>query len=323
MKPDLQNNNLAPDALSDLRPMSPLSKADLAPYCVRRDGVAGAWCVMVIAGVVGAVVFHRQLSTPLSFAMAFILMGGLQHHLATLHHDAVHYLLFRNRKLNECVARCFLGYPVGLTMGYRRIHLTHHRHLGNEGDPDLPNYVGFPARMAKILTTLACNLSGVSVWRQVRRERTNDAAWEVAGLAVTQAAIFAVFTLTGAWHLYFALWLLPLVTWTKTLSHLRNVVEHVDVPSGKDQCPRWRTIYCGALEGFFVAPLNFNYHAEHHLYPAVPFYNLPQLHRRLIEVPQYKEQIDIRKGYLRFLFTHVWLRKMPAKAGGLVGSHQS
>ncbi|MCH8023237.1 MAG: fatty acid desaturase [Candidatus Marinimicrobia bacterium] len=124
-----------------------------------------------------------RFSTPLSFALAFIPMGGWQHHLATLHHDAVHYLLFRNRKLNEWVARFFLGYPVGLTMGYRRIHLAHHRHLGERGDPDLPNYVGFPARLAKLLTALARNLLGVSVWSQIRKERTNDAPFEMAGQA--------------------------------------------------------------------------------------------------------------------------------------------
>ena len=322
MKPDHPANANPADAVSDQRPVSPLSKAELAPYCVRRDGVAGAWCAMVMAGVVGTVAFHQQLSTPLSFALAFVLMGGLQHHLATLQHDAIHYLLFSRRWLNDFVGRYLTGYPVGLTMGYRRFHLAHHRHLGDEGDPDLPNYAGFPARLAKLLTVTARNLSGVSVWSQARAERSGDAPRELVGLAATQMAIFGAFALAGSWHLYFALWLLPLVTWTKTLSQLRNVVEHVDVPSGKEQCPRWRTIYCGAIEGFFVAPLNFNYHAEHHLYPTVPFYNLPKLHSRLIEVPQYREQIDIQKGYLRFLLTRVLIRKNPANVGRLVGNHQ-
>ena len=152
MKPGPPSSIEPTDAVSDQQPTSPLSKAELAPFCARRDGVAAGWCVMVIAGVLATLFFQRWLSTPFSFILAFILMGGWQHHLAVLHHDAVHYLLFRNRKLNEWVARFFLGYPVGLTMGYRRIHLAHHRHLGDDGDPDLPNYAGYPARLAKLLT---------------------------------------------------------------------------------------------------------------------------------------------------------------------------
>ena len=323
MKLGPQPNTIPADAVSDQRPKSPLSKAELAPYCARRDGVAGAWCAIVIAGVFATVLVHQQLSTPLSFALAFILMGGWQHHLAVLHHEAVHYLLFRNRKLNEWVARYFLGYPVGLTMGYRRIHLAHHRHLGDEGDPDLPNYAGFPARLAKLLTVAARNLSGVSVWSQAQLERSNDTPREIAGLVATQLAVFSLFALAGSWQLYLTLWLLPLATWTKTLTHLRNLVEHVEVPTGPRQVSRWRTIYCGAIEGFFVAPLNFNYHAEHHLYPQVPFYNLARLHRRLIESPRYREQIDIRKGYLRFLWAHVRLRKNPALVGMVAGNQQT
>jgi hypothetical protein len=34
---------------------------------------------------------------------------------------------------------------------------------------------------------------------------------------------------------------------------------------------------------FLLFPHHVNYHLEHHLYPAVPHYNLPALHRALAE----------------------------------------
>ncbi len=36
------------------------------------------------------------------------------------------------------------------------------------------------------------------------------------------------------------------------------------------------------LGRFFLFPHHVNYHLEHHLYPAVPHYKLPRLHRLLM-----------------------------------------
>ena len=32
---------------------------------------------------------------------------------------------------------------------------------------------------------------------------------------------------------------------------------------------------------------NMNYHIEHHLYPSIPYYNLPQIHSLIKEKPDY------------------------------------
>ena len=40
-----------------------------------------------------------------------------------------------------------------------------------------------------------------------------------------------------------------------------------------------RTVYMNPVSRFIY--LNMNYHVEHHMYPAVPYYNLPALHKLL------------------------------------------
>ena len=40
---------------------------------------------------------------------------------------------------------------------------------------------------------------------------------------------------------------------------------------------------------------NVGYHIEHHLYPGVPYYNLPKLHKLLMGNQSYKEQITFVK----------------------------
>ena len=107
----------------------------------------------------------------------------------------------------------------------------------------------------------------------------------------------------SGWEYYLLLWVLPLVTVAKTLTHFRNVVEHAQLRDvGDPELSRYRTVLCNPAEGFFFAPMNFNYHAEHHLYTGIPYHRLPRCHALLREHPRYLEVVEVEKGYLSFLF---------------------
>src|SRR5579884_2930465 len=69
--------------------------------------------------------------------LAITLVGAGQHRLTTLGHEASHYLLFRNRLLNELVSDWFCMFPVfSTTHNYRHQHLAHHQHVNDPGrDP--------------------------------------------------------------------------------------------------------------------------------------------------------------------------------------------
>ncbi|CAN5688867.1 hypothetical protein BH23PLA1_BH23PLA1_37600 [soil metagenome] len=77
---------------------------------VRADwGLAWAWNVPV-------------------FALAILLIGGLQHRLAGLGHEAAHYILLRNKTLNDLVGDLFCMFPIfGTVHFYRLSHLAHHQ----------------------------------------------------------------------------------------------------------------------------------------------------------------------------------------------------
>src|SRR6516225_6844334 len=60
--------------------------------------------------------------------LAIILVGAGQHRLTTLGHEASHYMLFRNRLLNELASDFFCLFPVwSTTHHYRLQHLAHHQ----------------------------------------------------------------------------------------------------------------------------------------------------------------------------------------------------
>jgi fatty acid desaturase len=95
----------------------------LAVTCYRWRAAAGlhwAWDILV--------------SVP-----AIVLIGAGQHRLITLGHEASHYMLFRNRWLNELASDCLCMFPLfSVTHNYRLQHLAHHQYVNDpERDPDL------------------------------------------------------------------------------------------------------------------------------------------------------------------------------------------
>jgi fatty acid desaturase len=71
--------------------------------------------------------------------VAIVLIGAGQHRLTTLSHEASHYMLFRNRLLNEVVSDLFTMFPMlSTTHHYRIQHLAHHQFPNDpERDPDI------------------------------------------------------------------------------------------------------------------------------------------------------------------------------------------
>lgn len=71
--------------------------------------------------------------------LAMVLIGAGQHRLVNLGHEASHYMLFRNRKLNELTSDLFCMFPVWTTThSYRLQHLAHHQFVNDpQHDPDV------------------------------------------------------------------------------------------------------------------------------------------------------------------------------------------
>ena len=90
-------------------------------------------------------------------------------------------------------------------------------------------------------------------------------------------AFAAAIHLAGGWRVLGVYWVLPLFSWFLVLMRLRGIAEHWGI-NGRVGT---RTTLVSWIEGFLLAPHNIGYHADHHLFPAVRFYALPELHRVL------------------------------------------
>ena len=63
-----------------------------------------------------------------------------------------------------------------------------------------------------------------------------------------------------------------------------------------------RTVTSNAFVSFFMC--NLNYHLEHHLFPAMPWYHLPRLHR-LLQDDYRKAGSVVYRSYVRFIWDAV------------------
>jgi fatty acid desaturase len=245
-----------------------------------------AW---IVAG--GAIAFFWAYRSWLAFAIAFAVVSSRQQALLNCEHEAVHRKFLPRRKWNERVGRWLCAAPVGSPFGAARSrHLSHHELLGSPEDPDRELHANESQQTRRGLISyfvkgLLGGYAGV-VLMGPRAPRdaagTDSARSDFIALVAVQGAIAATLTLLFAWWVYPALWLAPLASVTALCHLIRSFVEHaITEAETTEHSNRLITIRSNLLERGLVAPYFMNYHAEHHLLPAVPAPRLKRLQRRI------------------------------------------
>ena len=113
------------------------------------------------------------------------------------------------------------------------------------------------------------------------------------------ATVISFIFLTNSWWFFLILWVIPLSTFTVAMMRLRTIGEHLGLPN-KQELDASRHTDGTLLERLSISPLNINYHIDHHLFPSVPYYNLPKLHQILLKNNHYVKNAHINKTYLGF-----------------------
>jgi len=293
-------------------PRRVLSPAELAAL-TELDDWRSVGAIAITLGIIALAVASGIAVWPSpAVALAVVVIGIQQHALFILAHDSAHYRLFRSRALNDGVGRA-IGMAGGISMcTYRVIHRLHHNNLYTDEDPDTAIHGGYPRGVAYLWKKLAADLVGLNAWKTfayffgspainrdthraarplddtspaLRAAARRDRWLVVAFHIVVPLALLAL----GGAHallLYLVLWVLPGVTVLQVILRLRAIAEHGAVtdlssPLTAARSNRTHGSLANRLGRLALFPHHVNYHLEHHLYPAVPHYHLPRLHRLL------------------------------------------
>jgi len=269
------------------------------------------------SAIIGCVWLCERYFSPLAWLAACVFIGSRLHALGIMAHDGAHYLLAKNRRLNNLLVELFLAWPVFLSFSaYRPMHRGHHRFLNTPEDPDWAR--NRPDRLAtrRGLLDFVRVMGGLHAeQRQMLRMVGADGGQDkpLVPRVLLYAIVFGVAAATGGLKLLALYWLVPFGTWFMLSMRLKGTAEHFAVED-TEVCNAARTLRLDPLSRLLIAPKNVHFHIEHHLYPSVPFYRLPALHKALMELPDYRERAHLTRSYLGFLVECFRFRKAPAGA---------
>ena len=260
---------------------------------------------LIAAGILAVVYWNNLFLYP--FLVLWI--GARQHALVVLMHDGAHRRLHKSKALNDFVSEVLLAWPMfATTRAYKISHFAHHRFINTDDDPDWVRKKTaeweFPKSWCELGRMLFADVLGL---------KTHQLFAEIADVSkVPESAKVRVPLYSIARVLYYGLicfflvrydlltcfllyWIIPLLTWFKVIYRIRGIAEHFGLSDNAHA--QSRTTIPSRFEALFVAPRNVNYHLEHHLYPSVPFYRLPVLHRLLMASPDYRSHAHVTQTY--------------------------
>ncbi len=263
---------------------------------------------LVPAPLVPAPLVPAPLVAPLGLIGLLLLGWGLAFAFCAMH-EAGHRTAFASRALNDGVAWWAGVLSFYNADFYRRYHQWHHRYTHLVGlDPELEDspsttrtaYLlelsGLPWWIGKIRGHLA-GLHGDFSARPYIPADAVPAVRRSLGLQFAVYGLLALASLIGANGFLFWYWLLPLAVGQPLLRFVL-LAEHGGCPFVADGLRNTRTTHT-------LAPLrrlmwNMPFHAEHHLYPSLPFHALAAAHHDLrpglsVVAPGY---LAVHRGFL-------------------------
>lgn len=253
--------------------------------------------VVVILGLAVVVMWGGLLGW-----LAMVPLGIVLVFLFTLEHEATHKTPFENMWVNEVA-----GHVCGVILllpfqWFRYFHLAHHRHTNDpDKDPELLAG-GAPDTRAALIW----HVTGMPYWKGMIRKVWRNAFGEnrdpyvpapAKGRVKREArvmvgiymgvALFSLFNLLLIW-----VWLIPVIIGQPFL-RMYLLAEHGRCAFVANMLANTRTTYTNMIVRFLA--WNMPYHVEHHTFPQVPFYNLPQLNELMAA-----HLIETKDGYIKF-----------------------
>lgn len=278
------------DIADTQRPDRVLPVADLKRLSERSDG-AGltqlAVHLLLIAAVTACVAAARGTWFVLP---AMLLQGWFLVALFAPVHESVHYTAFRTRWLNLAVGWAASVPTLINSSFYRLFHYAHHRHTQDPArDPELalppPRSV---LEYAQRISGWGYYRSRFAIFGAILANRWDGfpyiPARERAGVRRSVAAMVAVFAIAfigwtwldpaGPWFY----WLGPVVL-AQPILRAMLLSEHTLCSADDNGLTNTRTTLVSPL--VHLVHWNMPFHAEHHLYPSIPFHRLPDAHRAI------------------------------------------
>jgi len=229
-----------------------------------------------------------RFDNPLIWIPVAIVQGFTVFNFTVLLHEVVHHTVFdRRRPALERALGFLYAIPSGISASqFTRWHLDHHAELGSDEDDPKRHHLS-PKVNARWYKLLYCTPALFPIYfraarresstypaplqRAIARERKISMLFHLSALALIWYAFGFYATLRAS--------IIPVFFIFPIAFTLNRLGQHYDIDPTDPA--KWGTLMRGHWFWDFVY-LNSNYHLEHHYFPGVPFYRLPQVQKALV-----------------------------------------
>jgi len=294
---------------------------EVRPLAQRSDLMGFLLVIHCYGTIIFSLAVFSIWSNVFTFLLTIMVIGSRQLGLAILMHDAAHRALFAKKILNDKIGFWVCGSPILADLfSYRHYHLMHHKYTQTDKDPDRILSKPFPVTRSSLRRKFFRDFTGQTGAKTIFKQVLNsfklafdkdaiESSFEQAQTfkanslfqpLVSNLFIFILLWYFGAWWWWVTFWFLPLITWFQVVVRIRNIAEHAATEFTTNELQNVRTTYANPLMRLFVAPYWVNYHLEHHLIMHVPCWQLPKVHKLMLQ-KGYSDKMKLAKNYFEVL----------------------
>ncbi len=226
--------------------------------------------------------------------IALIVITTQIYSLLIIAHDGFHRRLFHNKNINDLWNDFFiLGFMGAITRINNKNHLTHHLRLCEFDDPDRYKYqskgrssmMEFFFKISSI-PLIFYSFKNIFIKPFLKNKKFNNKnkkyltipSYSIRDILIIfscQTLIFYFFLNYLSFLKLIYLWFIPMAL-AQSIDIFRVFSEHSRpmIDEISDKSLRLSNFKINCLERLFFSPHNMNFHATHHLWTSIPYYNL-------------------------------------------------
>jgi len=270
-----------------------IPRKEFKQFLKRSDAKAlrffGLWIfLLIVSGSAAYLAWGSYWAIP-----AFAIYGFLYSASSSRAHELKHMSMFKTRWMNEAFFHLCSFMTLEEGIFWRWSHTQHHSHTIVVGiDPEIqvprpPNIwrmmsgcFMFPGAPLSIVTTFRHAFGNINAEEKtfIPEADLKRVVWHARIYAILYTGLLVWCIAIGS--ILPAMFCVLPAMYGGCFTQLFNLTQHAglveNVPDHRQNC---RTVILNPVFRFLYS--NMNYHVEHHMFPLVPFYNLPALHERI------------------------------------------
>lgn len=292
------------DVVTPLVPSRILSDAELRVLS-QRSNVLGAIRLAVHLTLLGLAGWGVAVASGWVLVPAVLALALVQVALFAPAHETMHQTAFASRRANAWVGWFAFAPSMQNAQFYAAFHYAHHRHtnvpdhdpeLGTETPATLADYIrriaGIPYWTLRLQVIRDCWRGDLSAYPYINTRQAPGVIRSVRAMSLALAAAAIGSAAIWGWQTPFLFWIIPQVVGQMPL-RAYLLAEHTGCTLDRNGLTNTRTTLTNRLVRLLMWDMPF--HAEHHLYPSIPFHQLEAAHGLIREKLGF-----VQPGYARW-----------------------